>query len=263
MPEGVVALGRPGSRSTVSESAEPTGAVVSPSATSGCTSSATGTTTAMTCVTSCDMSDAIRTSSRSLAGSSGSPRCTGSTTRSIATRESPGSSGGRGCAMATTRRRALAGVLVLFGLAFLALVAYGLSNLAVSEPQSRAYVAGSSSAPVFGYRPCGSEGIRSLTVRAVRGDRSDLIWSVQARGAVSAPVLRVRLWEVPVGFEETVALPGTVDSDRLSFHVERTSGGDDGRAFDLSEIRDGSVLWSDGYAAGDNLDAIASSHFGC
>ena len=165
--------------------------------------------------------------------------------------------------MATTRRRTLVAALACSGLAILALAAFGLTKLATSEPQSRAYVAGSNSVPVLGYRPCGNEGIWSLTVRAVREDRSDLIWAIRARTPESPRVLKVRLGDVPAGFEETHALPATANWDRLSFHVVSTSGGDDGRAFDLSEIRDGSVLWSDGYAAGDSLDAIASSRFGC
>jgi hypothetical protein len=165
--------------------------------------------------------------------------------------------------MATTRRRTLVAALACAVLAILALAAFGLTKLATSEPQSRAYVAGSRSAPVFGYRSCGKESIKSLTVRAVRGDRSEVIWSIRASNPAAPRVLSVRLGDVPAGFEETHALPGLVDWDRLSFLIERTSGGDDGRAFDLSEIRDGSVLWSDGYAVGDNLDAIASSRFGC
>lgn len=165
--------------------------------------------------------------------------------------------------MATTSRRTLVAVLVCSGLAILALAVFGLTKLATSEPQSRAYVTGSRSEPVLGYRSCGKESIRSLTVRAVRGERSEVIWSIRASDPAAPRVLRVRLGDVPAGFEETHALPATVEWDRLSFHIERTSGGDDGRAFDLSEIRDGSALWSDGHAAGDNLDAIASSRFGC
>lgn len=164
--------------------------------------------------------------------------------------------------MAITRRRVLVGVLVCSGL-FLALAGFGLTKLATSEPQSRAYVTGSRSAPVFGYRSCGKESVSSLTVRAVQGDRSDVIWSIRARTPAAPRVLRVRLGDVPVGFEETHVLPATPDWDRLSFHVVTTSGGDDGRAFDLSEVHEGSVLWSGGYVAGDNLDGIASSRFGC
>lgn len=165
--------------------------------------------------------------------------------------------------MATTRRRLLVAALVCSALAILALAAFGLTKLATSEPQSRAYVAGSRSAPTFGYRPCGKESIKSLTVRAVRGDRSELIWAIRATDSAAPRVLSVRLGDVPAGFKETHALPADFDWNRLSFHFERTSGGDVGRAFDLSEIRDGSVLWSDGYAPGVNLDAIASSRFGC
>ena len=128
--------------------------------------------------------------------------CTGSIVRSIATRESLGLSGGRACAMATTRRRTLVAALACSGLAILALAAFGLTKLATSEPQSRAYVAGSNSVPVHGYRPCGNESIWSLTVRAVRGDRSDLIWAIRARTPESPRVLRVRLGDVPAGFEE-------------------------------------------------------------
>jgi len=163
----------------------------------------------------------------------------------------------------TTRSRALVGVLLCSGVAILGLAAFGLTQIATSEPQSRAYVAGSSSAPVFGYRACGNESISSLTVYAVRGDRSDLIWSIRARTPAGPRVLEVRLGDVPVGFEEIHALPATSDWHRLSFHILTTSGGGDGRAFDLSEIRDGYALWSDGYAAGENLDAIAASRFGC
>lgn len=165
--------------------------------------------------------------------------------------------------MATTRRSALVVILICSGLTILALVAFGLTKLATSEPQSRAYVTGSSSAPVFGYRSCGDDSIKSLTVRAVRGDRSDLIWSIRARSPAVPRVLKVRLGDVPAGFEEIQALPASSDWDRLSFRILKTSGGDDGRAFDPSEIREGSVLWSDGYAAGDNLDGVASSRFGC
>jgi len=73
----------------------------------------------------------------------------------------------------------------------------------------------------------------------------------------------VRLGEVPVGFEEIHVLPATSDWDRLRFRILTTSGGGDGRAFDLSEIRDGYTLWSAGYAAGENLDAVTASRFGC
>ena len=149
------------------------------------------------------------------------------------------------------------------GLAVLALAAFGLTELATSEPQGRDYVAGSPSVPVFGYRSCGQESIQSLTVRAVRGNRRDLIWSIRAKTPEGPRVLQVRLGDVPVGFEVTHALPTTSDWNRLSFNIVTTAGGHAGQAFDLSEIRDGSVLWSAGYAAGTNLDAIASSRFGC
>lgn len=149
------------------------------------------------------------------------------------------------------------------GLAVLALAAFGISQLSSSEPQSRVYVAGSSSEPVFGYRSCGQASISSLTVYAVRGDHSELVWSIRSRTPGGSRVLRVRLGETPAGFVEIHSLPAVHDWTRLRFRIETTSGGGDGRAFDLSEIRDGYVLWSDGYAAGDNLDAIPASRFGC
>lgn len=144
------------------------------------------------------------------------------------------------------RNCALVGALVCSGLIVLALPAFGLAKLATSEPQSRAYVAGSSAAPVLGYRPCGTESITSLTVYAVRGDLSELFWSIRARVPSGPRTLKVRLREVPVGFDETHALPATHDWGRLRFQILTTSGGGDGRAFDLSEIRNGYALWSDG-----------------
>jgi hypothetical protein len=54
----------------------------------------------------------------------------------------------------------------------------------------------------------------------------------------------VQLGDVPVGFEQTHALPATHRWDRLLFSVVTTSGRDAGHAFDLSEVRAGYVLWA-------------------
>jgi hypothetical protein len=155
------------------------------------------------------------------------------------------------------------GVRLLLALAIVTLAAFGLAQLATSEPQSRAFVAGSRSAPVLGYRACGNEGISSVTVYAVRGERSDLIWSIRAKSPAHPRILGVRLGSVPAGFEVTHVLPEATDWIRLRFRVSTTSGAGDGRAFDLSEIRAGYALWSDGYTPGNNIDAIAPSRFAC
>lgn len=165
--------------------------------------------------------------------------------------------------MGTTRGRLLVGALAVAALAVLVLAVFGLAQLSSSEPQSRGYVAGSSAQPAFGYRPCGLESIGSLSVYAVQGDENKLIWSVRRKPPSGPAVLEVRLGEVPPGFDEIHALPVSHDWSRLLFEISTTSGREEGRAFDLSEIREGYVLWSGGYEPGNNLDSVPGSRFGC
>lgn len=161
----------------------------------------------------------------------------------------------------TAKPRVLLIIMILVG--FVGVAAYGMTQLATADPQSHVYVGGSSDAPSFGYRACGGESIARLQVFRVDGEARTEIWSVAAAGSNLPRVTKIELGKVPEGFTQSHPLEGAGDARRLSFSIVTSDGFQEGMAFDRSEVRPGSVLWSDGYADGVDLDGVPSSKFGC